>query len=81
MDVPPLSFVKRVPSVARLDEREKELVVQKPGFKNRAPLQSDEKAKELIQNVLKNSISITIEDLLNISKPMCQELRKLLTKK
>ena len=65
MDVPPLSFVKRVPCVARPDEQEEELVVQEPGFKNKAPLQSDGKAKELIQNVLKNSISITTEDLLN----------------
>jgi hypothetical protein len=37
VDVPPLPVVKRVPSVAKLDEREEELVVQEPGFKNRAP--------------------------------------------
>ena len=83
VDVPPLPFVKRVPSVANIDERdlEEELVVREPGFKNRAPLQSDEKAKELIQNALKNPISVTTEDLLNVSEPMRQELRKLLTKK
>ena len=55
--------------------------MQKPDFENRAPLQSDEKAKDLIQNALKNPISITTEDLLNVSEPMRQELRKLLTKK
>ena len=81
VNVPPLPFVKRVPSVARLDEQEEELVVQEPGFKNRAPLQSDEKAKDLVQNALRNPISITTEDLLNVSEPMRQELRKLLTKK
>jgi hypothetical protein len=83
VDVPPLPFVKRVPSVANIDERdlEEELVVREPGFKNRAPLQSDEKAKDLIRNALKNPISVTTEDLLNVSEPMRQELRKLLTKK
>ena len=35
----------------------------------------------MIQNALKNPISITTEDLLNVSEPMRQELRKLLTKK
>ena len=41
-----------------------------PGFKNRAPLQLDEKAKDLIQEALKNPICITTEDLLNVSEPM-----------
>ena len=81
VDVPPLPVVKKVPSVARVDRQDEELVVQKSAFKNRAPLQSDEKAKDLIQNALKNPISITTEDLLNVSEPMRQELRKLLTKK
>ena len=51
------------------------------GFKNQAPLQSDERAKTLIKGALRNPISITTEDLLNISEPARQELRKLLTKK
>jgi hypothetical protein len=52
-----------------------------PGFKNRAPLQLDERAKELVQDALKNTICITTEDLLNVSEPMRQELKKLLMKK
>ena len=52
-----------------------------PGFKNKAPLQSDERAKDLIQEALKNPICITTEDLLNVSEPMRQELKKLLIKK
>jgi hypothetical protein len=50
-------------------------------FENRAPLRSDEKAKLLIKEALKNPIGITTEDLLNISEPARQELRALLTKK
>jgi hypothetical protein len=56
-------------------------VAVEPGFKNRAPLQSDERAKDLIQEALKNPICITTEDLLNVSEPMRQELKKLLIKK
>src|SRR6202789_401336 len=52
-----------------------------PGFKNRAPLQLDERAKDLVQEALKHPISITTEDLLNVSEPMRQELKKLLIKK
>jgi hypothetical protein len=52
-----------------------------PGFKNKAPLQLDERAKDLIQEALKNTICITTEDLLNVSEPMRQELKKLLIKK
>ena len=51
------------------------------GFKNRAPLQLDERAKDLVQDALKNIICITTEDLLNVSEPMRQELKKLLIKK
>jgi len=51
------------------------------GFKNRAPLQLDERAKDLVQDALKNTICITTEDLLNVSEPMRQELKKLLIKK
>jgi hypothetical protein len=51
------------------------------GFENRASLQSDERARSLIKEALKNPISITTEDLLNVSEPARQELRRLLTKK
>ena len=51
------------------------------GFKNRAPLQWDERAKDLVQDALKNTICITTEDMLHVSEPMRQELRKLLVKK
>jgi hypothetical protein len=52
-----------------------------PGFKNRAPLQLDERAKDLVLGALKHPISITTEDLLNVSEPVRQELKKLLIKK
>jgi hypothetical protein len=51
------------------------------GFHNRAPLQADERAKELLKNTLQHPISLTAEDLLNVSEPMRMELKKLLTKK
>ena len=51
------------------------------GFHNRAPLQADERAKELLRNTLQHPISLTAEDLLNVSEPMRMELKKLLTKK
>jgi hypothetical protein len=41
----------------------------------------DERAKDLVQDALKNTICITTEDLLNVSEPMRQELKKLLMKK
>lgn len=87
VDVQPLPFVGRGQtkiSNAAADV-EKLLDVPKlsaePGFKNRAPLQLDERAKDLIQEALKNTICITTEDLLNVSEPMRQELKKLLIKK
>ena len=96
-DVPELPFVEvqPLPQVGRgqtkakdksvdTNEIEKLLGIPKllePGFKNRAPLQLDERAKELVQDALKNTICITSEDLLNVSEPMRQELKKLLMKK
>jgi hypothetical protein len=56
-------------------------LMAEPGFKNRAPLQLDERAKDLVHEALRNPISITTEDLLNVSEPMRQELKKLLIKK
>ena len=55
--------------------------VSEAGYENRAPLQADEKAKELIKDALKKPIHITTKDLLNVSEAARQELRKLLTKK
>ena len=51
------------------------------GFHNRAPLQADERARELLRSTLQHPISLTAEDLLNVSEPMRIELKKLLTKK
>jgi hypothetical protein len=50
-------------------------------FQNRAPLQADERAKELLRNTLKHPINLTAEDLLNVSEPVRLELKKLLTKR
>jgi hypothetical protein len=56
-------------------------MTEEPGFKNKAPLQKDERAKDLLQEALEHPISLTTKDLLNISEPMRQELKKLLIKK
>jgi hypothetical protein len=88
-EVQPLPIVARGQQKAKVDVAkdsvEKLFEVPKltvePGFKNRAPLQADERAKDLLQEALKNPICITTEDLLNISEPMRQELKKLLIKK
>jgi hypothetical protein len=50
------------------------------GFQNKVPLQADERARELLKSTLQHPISLTAEDLLNVSEPMRLELRKLLTK-
>jgi hypothetical protein len=51
-------------------------------FQNRAPLQADERAMELLKNALNHPIGgFTIEDVLNVSEPMRNILRKLLAKK
>jgi hypothetical protein len=90
VDVQPLPFVGRGQTetnknVADRGDVEKLLDIPKlsvePGFKNKAPLQSDERAKELIQEALKNTICISTEDLLNVSEPMRQELKRLLIKR
>ena len=90
VDVQPLPVVarsqtKKNNSVPNKDTVEKLLEIPKlsvePGFKNQAPLQKDERAKDLIQEALKNPICITTEDLLHVSEPMRQELKKLLIKR
>jgi hypothetical protein len=89
-EVQPLPIVARGQTKAKNDVPERDVVDKlletpnltvEPGFRNRAPLQSDERAKDLIQEALKNPICITTEDLLNVSEPMRQELKKLLIKK
>jgi len=90
VDVQPLPIVGRGQAKTNskavdIDEIDKMLGIPKlpvePGFKNRAPLQLDERAKDLVQDALKNTICITTEDLLNVSEPMRQELKRLLMKK
>lgn len=51
------------------------------GLQNRAPLQADERAQELLGITLRHPVTLTAEDLLNVSEPVRQVLRKLLTKK
>ena len=71
-DVPEGSIVEKLLEIPKL--------TLEPGFKNRAPLQKDEQAKDLIQEALKNPICISTEDLLHVSEPVRQELKKLLIK-
>ena len=75
----PYAKVLPLPSVVR-DHRRTEAET-KAGYKNKAPLQYDERGVELIKESLKNPVNITTEDLLNISESARQELKKLLTKK
>src|SRR5277367_480803 len=56
-------------------------VPREPGYKNRAPLQLEGRARDLILEALKMPINLTTEDLLNFSEQARQELKKLLTKK
>jgi len=74
----PYAKVRPLPEVTR-DKRS--VVEQREGYKNKAPLQDDEKAISLIKEALKAPVNVTTEDLLNISETARQELRKLLTKK
>jgi hypothetical protein len=90
VDVQPLPVVARGQTKQNNDVPNKVIVEKlletpklsvEPGFKNRAPLQKDERAKDLIQEALRNPICITTEDLLHVSEPMRQELKKLLIKR
>jgi hypothetical protein len=89
-DVQPLPVVARGQTKTKNDVPVKDIVEKlldipkltvEPGFKNKAPLQKDERAKDLIHEALKNPICITTEDLLHVSEPMRQELKKLLIKR
>src|SRR5277367_2516372 len=50
-------------------------------FQNKAPLQADERARDLLIELLQNPIGLTAEDVLNISDPMRMELKRMLTKR
>ena len=89
VEVQPLPFVARGQAKTKIDVvkdsveailNHPKLIVE-PGFKNQAPLQQDGRAKDLLEEALENPISITTKDLLSISEPMRQELKKLLIKK
>src|SRR5277367_3719975 len=40
------------------------------GFQNKAPLQADERARDLLTELLQNPLGLAAEDVLNISDPM-----------
>ena len=81
VDVPPLPQVPRTSGFARNGIAGDSNAPHEPGYKNRAPLQFDERARDLITEALKMPINLTTEDLLNVSESARQELKRLLTKK
>ena len=90
VDVQPLPVVERGPTktskeisgnVIAEELLEIPRLPVEPSFHNKAPLQSKERAKDVVQDVLKTTISITMEDLLSMSEPARQELRSFLTKR
>src|SRR5882757_3018307 len=89
-EIPELPFMEATEIIdADQDQRSEESLDQikvsipkgEFGFSNRAPLQADERARELLRSTLQHPISLTAEDLLNVSEPMRIELKKLLTKR
>src|ERR1700678_346937 len=75
---------KSVPEFPFMEKEIPDLVKDQKGtsgFQNRAPLQADERARDLLRSTLQHPISLTAEDLLNVSEPMRNELKKLLTKR
>ena len=81
LDVPPLPTIFRSPEKEIFEAGARKSKVGDPGYKNRAPLQIDGRARDLIMEALKIPINLTTEDLLNVSESARQELKKLLTKK
>ena len=80
----PYAEVSDLPKIARTyspDEEVGDKNSGEPGYTNRAPLQADERALELLEIALQLPISITAVDLLNVSEPVRQILKRLLTKK
>lgn len=81
---------KDVPSVPNVPRKSKhsEAIESKEvpnkvdtGYKNRSPLQADERAREILRDALKQPICLTGEDLMNVSEPLRQEMKRLVTKK
>ena len=74
----PYSEVEPLPIVTRGSTLPAET---KGVYRNKAPLQDNEKGIILIKEALKNPINVTIEDFLHISEVARQGLKKWLTKK
>jgi hypothetical protein len=81
MDVLPLPQISKSFDRIKMGSIGEGNVPREPGYKNRAPLQLDGRARDLILEALKMPINLTTEDLLNVSEQARQELKKLLTKK
>src|SRR5277367_5913101 len=81
MDVLPLPQISKSFNKIKMGTSGERNVPCEPGYKNRAPLQLDGQARDLILEALKMPINLTTEDLLNVSEQARQELKKLLTKK
>jgi hypothetical protein len=77
----PYAKVKPLPVVTRSERPVTEEREPRFSYRNKAPLQDNEKAITLIKEALKVPVNVTTEDLLNISETARQELKKLLTKK
>jgi len=81
MDVLPLPQISKSFDQIKMGSIGVGNVPREPGYKNRAPLQLEGRARDLILEALKMPINLTTEDLLNVSEQARQELKKLLTKK
>ena len=81
VDVLPLPQISKISETVESGLIGEKEIFHETGYKNRAPLQLDGRAKDLILEALKMPINLTTEDLLNVSEQARQELKKLLTKK
>ena len=81
VDVLPLPQISKNMQQAKNGVAGDRTTPQEPGYKNRSPMQQDERARDLILEALKRPINLTTEDLLNVSESARQELKRLLTKK
>lgn len=73
VDVLPLPQISKISETVEnglIGEKE---IFRETGYKNRAPLQLDGRAKDLILEALKMPINLTTEDLLNVSEQAWQE--------
>ena len=76
----PFAGIEPLPEVVK-ENRPAAEEKERRAYKNKAPLQDDEKNIILIKEALKNPVNITTEDLLNISDAARQGLKNWLTKK